>query len=170
MRAFFDQYGEVAAIVGGVLLIVLAVWVAYLSVKLKAVSKRWNDLMNGTDGANLESLLKEQTEGYRRVDSRLASGEARLGSLETKMESAKRYVGVVRYDAFQDVGGGQSFAMAIYDEEGDGAVITSQVGRTDCRVFAKEIHKGKANRELSEEEQRAIEAAVGRREVARAEQ
>jgi hypothetical protein len=98
--------------------------------------------------------------------SRADKAEERLKSLETKMESAKRFVGVVRYDAFEDVGGSQSFALAVYDEKGDGAVVTSMVGRTDCRVYAKEIKRGKSERELSAEEQLAITAAVKSREPA----
>lgn len=76
------------------------------------------------------------------------------------MESAKRYLAVVRYDAFDDVGGEQSFAFAMYDERGDGAVITSQVGRADCRVYAKQLKRGEADRELSREERSAIEQAA----------
>ncbi len=79
------------------------------------------------------------------------------------MESAKRYVGLVRYDAFSDVGGQQSFALAVYDERGDGFVISSLVGRSDCRVFSKSISRGKADRELTAEEQKAVEEAAYKR-------
>jgi hypothetical protein len=68
-------------------------------------------------------------------------------------------LGLVRYDAFEDVGGSQSFALAIYDENGDGAILTSIVGRADCRVYAKPLVKMQSERKLSQEEQRAINDA-----------
>ncbi|MFX8743303.1 DUF4446 family protein, partial [Acinetobacter baumannii] len=76
------------------------------------------------------------------------------------MRQSKRFVGVVRYNAFDDVGADQSFSLALYDDEGNGAVLTSQIGREVCRVFGKQIHAGKSDYPLSAEEQRAIEAAV----------
>ena len=82
------------------------------------------------------------------------------------MESSKRFLGLVRYDAFEDMGGAQSFALAIFDENGDGTVVTSQVGRSDCRVYAKELNGGRAERELSAEEKEAIDAAAKRRSLA----
>jgi hypothetical protein len=66
----------------------------------------------------------------------------------------------VKYDAFEDVGGNQSFALAVYDDRGDGALITSLSGRTDCRVYCKPLIAGKSERNLSQEEQRAIQEAV----------
>ncbi|HVL40209.1 MAG TPA: DUF4446 family protein, partial [Fimbriimonadaceae bacterium] len=84
----------------------------------------------------------------------------RIVQLEEKVAGAKRHVGLVRYDAFEDVGGSQSFALAIYDDKGNGAVITSLVGRTDCRVYCKPLLNGRSERNLSQEEQRAIEAAA----------
>jgi hypothetical protein len=56
----------------------------------------------------------------------------------------------------EDVGGQQSFALAIYDDRGDGTVLSSIIGRADCRVFAKPIAGGKSERALSNEEQQAI--------------
>lgn len=83
----------------------------------------------------------------------------RIQHLEDDMLSAKRFVGLVRYDAFEDVGGNQSFALAVYDSEGNGAVLTSLVGRQDCRVYCKPLMNGRSERDLSREEQRAISEA-----------
>lgn len=108
----------------------------------------------------MEKLLQDHLEHTVSTKQRLDDSAGRIAGLESKMESAKRYIGVVRYDAFDDVGGSQSFSMAIYDEQGDGFVMTSQVGRADCRVFAKEIRSGKSDRDLSVEEQQAVEMAI----------
>jgi hypothetical protein len=70
---------------------------------------------------------------------------------------------MVRFDAFEGVGGEQSFSLAVYDDEGNGAVLTSQVGRAESRVFGKKLSGGRGDRGLSQEEEAAVlEAAGGR--------
>ena len=165
MQGFLDQYGPQMGLIGlcaSLLLLGLVVW---LALRLRALSRRWSDLMQGTSGSNVESLLRDHLDRASAISERLERAEKSVDVLETKMQAAKRFLGVVRYDAFDDVGGSQSFALAVYDEKGDGVVVTSMVGRTDCRVYAKEIKAGNAERELSSEEQAAIEAAVRTREA-----
>lgn len=105
-------------------------------------------------------MLEEHLYERRDTLEKLRSAEARIAQLENKMETSKRHLGLVRYDAFDDVGGTQSFALAIYDDLGDGAVITSLVGRADCRVYGKALNRGRSERSLSREEQLAIEDAA----------
>ena len=166
MEAFLEQYGQWLGLIGLVLALGLGVLVFVLASRLKASNKRWAALLNGTSNGNIEKMLLEHMDRSKALEARADKSEDRLKTLEAKMETAKRFVGVVRYDAFEDVGGSQSFALAVYDEKGDGALVTSMVGRTDCRVYAKEIKRGKADRELSAEEQSAITAAVKSREPA----
>lgn len=70
---------------------------------------------------------------------------------------------MVRYDAFEEVRGNQSFAMALYDDQGNGVVLSGIVGRTDSRVYCKPLVNGRSERNLSQEEQRAIEEATASR-------
>ncbi len=165
MQGILDQQGSLIGLIGLGLSFVLACAVVWLALRLRAMGRQWADLMKGSTGENIESLLHQHIEKAGALNTRGDDADSRLDAIESKLETAKRFVGVVRYDAFEDVGGSQSFALAVYDEQGDGAVITSMVGRTDCRVYAKEIKKGKADRELSKEEQAAIEAAVKPRET-----
>ena len=99
------------------------------------------------------------------INSSMDKLEGRLVRLEDQMMTSKRFVGLVRYDAFDDVGGKQSFSLAVYDENGDGAIVTSQVGRMDCRVYAKSLIGGQAEAELSQEEMDALRSAVKSKEV-----
>ena len=55
-------------------------------------------------------------------------------------------VGMARFDAFDDVGGEQSFALALLDANNTGVVVTSLYGRQDCRVYIKGINKGEGER------------------------
>jgi hypothetical protein len=97
---------------------------------------------------------------------RLAIGERKLGELA---ETAVRHVGVVRFDAFEDMGGQLSFSAALLDAHGDGVVITSINGRQDTRVYAKQIRNGASVHNLSDEERQAIrEALSGARQIVEA--
>jgi Protein of unknown function (DUF4446) len=73
--------------------------------------------------------------------------------------SALRHVGVVRYDAFGDMGGRLSFSAALYDDKGDGIVLSSINGRSETRTYAKELSDLRSDLSLSPEEEQAIEAA-----------
>lgn len=70
-----------------------------------------------------------------------------------------RHVGVVRYDAFADMGGRLSFSAAIYDDNGDGLVLSSINGRSETRTYAKPLTGLRSEHTLSPEEQQAIQTA-----------
>lgn len=69
-------------------------------------------------------------------------------------------VGLVRYDAFDDMGGRLSFSLALLDEHGDGTVVTAMNGRVQTRTYAKPVKAGTSPHNLSEEEVQAIEQAL----------
>jgi hypothetical protein len=75
------------------------------------------------------------------------------------LRGALRFQGIVRYDAYQDMGGQQSWSMAILNAEGTGAVITSLHARDHARVYLKEVVGGASGQRLSPEEERALAAA-----------
>jgi hypothetical protein len=85
---------------------------------------------------------------------------------EGLIEGAVRRVGLVRYDAFEDVGGRLSFSCALLDDHGSGVVMTSINGRADTRVYAKPVTEGQSQYNLSLEEEEAIgQALTGPRKV-----
>jgi hypothetical protein len=127
--------------------------------KVKKMRSGWTSLLEGTRGENLEHLLYDHLKERMAIQEQINGLSRQVSVLEESGLSAKRYVGLVRYDAFEDVGGSQSFALAVYDERGDGAIVTSVVGRTDCRVYCKPLINGRSERSLSQEEQRAIQEA-----------
>ncbi len=74
---------------------------------------------------------------------------------------ALRHVAVVRYDAFGDMGGRLSFSAALYDDAGNGLVISSINGRSETRTYAKPLVDLRSDHTLSPEEEQAIKAARG---------
>jgi hypothetical protein len=76
------------------------------------------------------------------------------------LERAIQRVGVIRFDAFEDMGGRLSFSAAFLDAKGNGVVITSINGRQDTRVYSKPVMEGASDHNLSAEEHQAIRRAL----------
>jgi len=72
-------------------------------------------------------------------------------------------LGVVRFNPFSDVGGDQSFAIALVDGHGNGVVISSLYGRHDIKVYAKPLKKWESEYTLTDEEKQAIAHAFKQR-------
>lgn len=70
-------------------------------------------------------------------------------------------VGLVRFDAFEDMGGKLSFAAALLDAHGSGVVLSSINGRAETRIYAKPVERGQSKITLSDEEIEAIRRALG---------
>ena len=79
---------------------------------------------------------------------------------QLQIEAGVRRVGLLRYDAFEDVGGRLSFSCALLDEYGSGVVLTSINGRQETRVYAKPVQGGASSYNLSNEEAEAIRQAM----------
>ena len=139
----------------------LAVVVATIRVSVRQSRQhvRWRQLLEGQSGESLENLLLGQLRDRRKLEDQIDDIERRLRKLEDALPVSKRHLGLVRYDAFSDVGGNQSFALALYDDHGNGAVLNSIIGRAECRVYCKPLVNGRSERDLSQEEQRAIREA-----------
>ena len=82
-----------------------------------------------------------------------------VAALKAESGQALRHVAVVRYDAFTDTGGQLSWSIALLDDSGSGAVLTSIQGRNESRTYAKSIAGWSCETQLSPEEQDAISRA-----------
>lgn len=82
-------------------------------------------------------------------------------ALQDAVARAVQLVGIVRFDAFEDLGGMLSFAVAMLDREGSGVVLSSINGRNETRIYAKPIERGGSRINLSGEEEEAIRRALG---------
>ena len=152
---------HLATVVGVGFLIIIGLLISHITLfrKINRLHRQWRQLMVGASGVNLEQLLAVHLNERVELRDDLSRILKRTDILEGKMLTSKRHVGLVRYDAFEDVGGAQSFALAIFDDRGDGAIVSGLVGRNDCRVYCKPMQNGQSERTLSQEEQRAIQEA-----------
>ncbi|HET7236935.1 MAG TPA: DUF4446 family protein [Actinomycetota bacterium] len=151
------------------LLVLIAIGLASLTLILSAMSS--SRQRRRTEGPiEMDDMLRALLEGQAGKIARLESAVRSLVGTDRRqeglIEGAVRHVGLVRYDAFEDVGGRLSFSCALLDDHGTGVVVTSINGRQDTRVYAKPIAEGHSSYNLSVEEEEAIrQALAGPREA-----
>jgi hypothetical protein len=82
-----------------------------------------------------------------------------VAALRAEARGALRHLSVVRYDAFEDMGGHLSWSLALLDDSGDGVVLTAIHGRSDARTYAKNVTGWHGDQQLSPEEEEALSGA-----------
>lgn len=148
--------------VGAVALVAIAVALVAL-VRLRKARAEYV-ILRGERGdsdllAAVSRAVREQGSINERLDA-LVSSQAELAGLG---RLAIQRFGLVRYDAFDDMGGRMSFSAALIDDHGDGIIITSINGRTEARTYAKPVRNLRSEHNLSNEERAALDQAAGGR-------
>lgn len=112
----------------------------------------------------LDDALRGVLDGQSRKIERLEQAVRTLNKTDKRQQAlidgSVQNVGLLRYDAFEDVGGRLSFSCAMLDDRGSGVVLTSINGRQETRVYAKPIAEGRSSYNLSSEEEEAIRQAL----------
>ncbi len=109
---------------------------------------------------DLRDVLFSQIEKTKDIESQLNNAIDNIKSLEETAKISLQKMGVVRFNPFNDMGGNQSFAIALLDSKNNGFVISSLFIKEGNRVYAKKVTNGKSDHILSGEEQDAIERAI----------
>jgi hypothetical protein len=91
----------------------------------------------------------------------IAALRSRIDDLESNAARSLQRVGFVRFNAFPDVGSELSYALVVVDGQGNGFLVSSIYSREEVRTYAKAVRGYAADKELSDEERRAIEIARG---------
>lgn len=111
-------------------------------------------------------LQRDLAESQNQAQQRLAAERAEIAStvhgMQRSVNAVLRRVALVRYDAFEDLGGRLSFSLAITDDAGNGIMLTSIASNSDTRLYAKSLVGGVGEHTLSPEELQAVKAALAR--------
>lgn len=138
---------------------VLVIVIIVFAVLVNNLHNRLKKLTTGTNGKNLEEAIYQLMNDHEIFQNRVERIEGTNGRLNAEIKSSIRGIATVRYNAFQDVGGRQSFATALLGEDGSGVVISSIYSRERMNVYAKPIVDFSSEYELSAEEMRALKEA-----------
>jgi hypothetical protein len=153
--AILSDYFPYLIIMSAALSVIACVGLLWLTLRLKKLFK-------GADGRDVHGVIR----GIKREIASLTVAKKDfsnyIDSAEVRIKKSVKHVGMVRFNSFQNLGGSQSFSLAMLDENKDGIVLSSLYGREGNRVYAKTIVKGAPQYKLLQEEEEAIKLAVSR--------
>ncbi len=123
--------------------------------------KRQYRVLSAADGrSSFVEIVARKTEEVRELRMDVARLADELKATQGELHEAIRHVGLVRYDAFGDMGGRMSFSVALVDDHGNGFVLSAIHARSESRSYVKELRGGMAEVLLSPEETSAVADAV----------
>lgn len=144
------------------LILIVVLFVLYVNVSLKydRLKNSYASFMRGKDGKNLEESILTKFSELDGIAKIIKQNRADVKEMYRRTEHCIQKCGIVKYDAFNEMGGKLSFALALLDSNNTGWVMNAMHSREGCYTYVKEILKGESYVELSEEEAEALDRAI----------
>lgn len=127
--------------------------------KFKKLRSKYNKFMNGLSERNIEQLLDSHIEMVNEVKSKNRELEGHINYIDRNLLQCTQKMGIVRYNAFENVGSDLSFSVVLLDSNDNGVVISGIYSRDSSSTYAKPIIGGKSRYALSAEEIQALDTA-----------
>ena len=150
----------VAAVLAALVLILLILLIVQI-VKTAKLKKRLDKFLLGKDGESLEQDIATLFEDNKFLKNSAEKNKKDIRTLYKKAEKAYQKMGLVKYDAFNQMGGQLSFSLALLDENDNGFILNSVHSTEGCYSYTKEIKNGECAIALGKEEAEALAIAIG---------
>ena len=144
-----------------VITLILFITVIICLIKMSQLYRRYDLFMRGKDAETLEDLLIKQTEDINLLKIEDKTNKENIRSINRNIRASFQKLGLVRYNAFQGMGGNLSFAIALLDYTNSGFVLNSVHSREGCYMYLKRVDRGQTEVLLGSEEREALEQALG---------
>ncbi len=151
--------GYILVGIAGVLLIFMIILIVLIA-KYNKLKKRYDRFMKGKNAASLEENVHGVFEDMKLLKTYEDKNKKDIRILYKNMERTFQKLGIVKYDAFNHMGGQLSFSLALLDENNDGFIINSVHSSEGCYSYTKEIKGGTSGISLGKEEQQALNIAM----------
>ncbi|NLP33974.1 MAG: DUF4446 family protein [Clostridiales bacterium] len=142
-------------------ILLLYIIIVILLIKHSRLNKKYKKFMAGANGSSLEDQIisRFQEIDHLKLDSEKIQME--IDKIMENLDITYQKIGVVKYDAFKEMGGKLSFVLALLDKNNDGIILNSvHSSREGCYTYLKEIIKGESFLELSGDEKKALDQAI----------
>lgn len=160
LTGFDLGYAVIAVGILSFLLLIVLILLVVQIVKTSKLKKRLDSFLMGKDGASLEQDIINLFEDNKFLKSSADKNKKDIRILYKKLESAYQKMGLVKYDAFNQMGGQLSFSLALLDENNNGFIINSVHSTEGCYSYTKEIKNGECKISLGKEEAEALAIAI----------
>ncbi|MCI6173443.1 MAG: DUF4446 family protein [Clostridiales bacterium] len=162
MNTVFDAMGIDAGVMIILLLvleIVLLIAVFSSSMKIRRLNAKYTSFMKGQNGVSLEKDINKKMTRIDKYANSIGSLDETIQAISDVQKKSIHKYGIVKYDAFDDVGGKLSFVLALLDDSDSGFVLNAVHSKDNCFLYIKEIVKGESYILLSSEEVEALRIA-----------
>lgn len=159
---FFRENAVLVLFGLAVLNFIMLIWLLILSCQGARWRRRYYALMGQSTAQGLEDRLKENKQLTDEAIARTKELERKCANIEQKTPGYLQKIGMVRYNAFPEVGSDLSYSVALLDGNCDGVVISGIYGRDETRTFAKPIKQGQSTYRLTQEEEKSILLALNK--------
>lgn len=142
------------------LVLILLILTIVNIVQMNKLKKRYRIFMSGKDAKTLEDILTKRLD---QVDELIVSNQKNEKDIQQIFGTLKntfQRIGLVKYDAFNEMGGKLSFSLAMLDHKNDGFIINAMHSREGCYTYIKEIIDGNSIIQLADEEKEALDMAM----------
>lgn len=140
--------------------LVIIILLIVLNSRYRHLQRSYSTFMRGKNGKNLESSIFGKFEELEEISELVKENGEKIKKITEKMESHYQKAGIVKYDAFHEMGGNLSFVLTMLDANDNGWIFNAMHSREGCYTYIKEVVKGESYIELSEEEQQCLEKAI----------
>jgi hypothetical protein len=147
-------------ITAGIVILVLIVINAFLIGYFYRTNKKIDTLLEGGKIKSFKDIFMSQKERNTDLEGEIKDAFLKIKNLEDICKRTIQKTGIVRFNPFNEMGGNQSFVIALLDDKNNGFVISSLFVKEGNRVYAKAVNNGKSDHSLSKEEVEAINKAV----------
>lgn len=160
----FDKYNlDIGLVLIGVMgvTIILLLFVIVLLAKIGNLNKKYKKFMGGSDAKTLEEQIISRFSELDELKKNDIQIKNKLDKVSENLFITYQKMGIVKYDAFKEMGGKLSFAMALLNKNNDGFILNSMhSSREGCYTYVKEIIKGESFVMLADEEKAALAEAI----------
>lgn len=164
---FFTSIG-LGSIDFGIIVLVLAVIILILLIlniinmcSISKLKRKYDKFMQGKNAKSLESEIVALFDDNKFIKNAVDKNKKDISTLYHKLESSFQKIGIIKYDAFNQMGGKLSFCLALLDENNNGFILNSVHSTEGCYSYTKEIENGECKISLGEEESNALNMAMG---------
>lgn len=148
--ALSNNLAAVVAVLG-LIIITLVILLINLKSKLNALQEKYVFFTQGKE-ANIDTVLTDTLNELHKMHAELNALQNKHAKLQQQVQGCLQNVKIIRYDAFDAMGGELSYSILLTDAKKDGILLTSIYGREESRCYAKAIKEGKSATPLAEEE------------------
>lgn len=144
-----------------ILILILIILNIISLAKITNLRKRMKKFMKGKDARSLEKDIIGLYEDNKFLKNMTEINKKDIRNLNKRFAKAFQKIGIVKYDAYQQMGGLLSFSLALLDEDNNGLILNSVHSTEGCYTYTKEVVNGECKLELSNEEKVALDQAMG---------